>query len=392
MRAPMHLWPNFSHRLPFCSLMAVMLSLFALPGCGQDAPTPTTSTNTGSNPVPDPIDFVSLTGANFEDPNTSPTCPFEYSCAALPGEPTAHLRAGSCQERHFRVNADGSRTFLNEHERTHRTGGWLTKLTEDNLELSITYSGSRIKSYELMRGLDRSDATEKEYTYSRDGLSAVMARRDDQNILEQTFTYDEQGRLATDFTKRLIEEDGSISRTSRHYQYTGEREREVWRDLDVDGQLSSPDKLQQRHRWNEDGLLESIAQGLDSPTQTLTYIYSEAQRIDGITSTLAEMTNPLYTFTYQTPQLPSNDEEDTPITGDTTPRISEIIVGQNILRLELVRDESLTLQRVQLLDGEDRLAYEVELEGSSCDRTIHTWIRAMDHYWRDAQPPAMLGQ
>lgn len=393
MRASMHLWsPSSRPGARFPATLSLLLAL-ALFGCDLDAPQPTKADNSDTGQMPSPIDFAALTGANFADPNTSPTCPFTWSCAPLPGEPTAHLRSGTCKERHFRVNADESRTFLNEHERTHRAGAWLTQLSEDNLDLEVTYSGNRIKSYKLAEGLTRSEATEVEYTYGRNGLTTVVALKGEQNVLDQSFEYDEEGRLLTDFTRRLIEEDSSISRTARHFQYTGQREREVWRDLDVDGQLSSPDKLQARHRWDEDGLLESVTDISETSSIPRTYTYSSEGLIEGITTTTAEMTSPLYSFEYLTPTSPEEEDQTPPVNADTSARIASITLGQNLLRLDLVRDDALALQRAQLHDDEDRLVYEVELEGSSCERTIHTWIQAMDHYHRDAQPPGgLLGQ
>lgn len=349
-----------------CSFVLCALHLM---GCEEEAPTPGNIQNNDTMGPP-AVNFVEIVGRNAADPNTSALCPLGITCAPLPGEPTGLFTVGTCDESHFEVMSDGTRTFVDEVERTHLSSGRLAALTSDRGNYTLSYSGTRIKnlSFEPALGGDVARIVDFEYVLTR--LSGINTQQDSDLTEEQSFTYDEQGRTATSFAK-LLQPDGTFLRQSHIYNYTGEQGREIWRDLDVNEELSEPDELQSSSSWLANGLLDTITtfESTDASSTTLTYAYNADGMITGTTLSAMETTLASHTFTY--------DEES---------RLMGIGFGEQEHRLALTRNETQQLSRAQIIDAEDRVLYEIEMSGSSCDRPINTWIgQVMEHMPEDAE-------
>jgi YD repeat-containing protein len=334
-----------------------VLCALALMGCEEVTPTPVDIQNNDTMGPPD-IDFIEIIGKNAEDPNTSAQCPLGITCAPLPGEPTNMLTAGTCDESHFKVMSDGTRAFVDEVERTHLSNGRLAALTSDRGNYTLSYSGTRIQNLTFEPALAGGVARSVDFEYVLTRLSDIKTTQGSDVIKEQSFTYDEQRRTATSFTK-LRQPDGTFLRQSHIYNYTGEQAREIWQDLDVNKALSEPDELQSSSAWLANGLLDTRTtfDGADASGSSLSYVYNADGLLTGTTLATMETTLATHTFTY--------DEES---------RLMGIGFGQQAPRLALTRDEAQQLSLAQIIDAEDRVLHEIEMSGSSCDRPINTWI------------------
>ena len=353
------------HLMFHCSASALPLRpsflLFTLTGtlilsaCGPDPVDPVASNPPMMQDDEEAIDFIAITGTNLQDPNTSPFCPFTQSCPPLPGEPTESLSSGTCEEKHFIANTDGSRTFVNESKRIHTLLAKLSELEDDHGVYEVTYENGKIKSYSY--DPKSGSTSETSYTYTLGRLATSEVSVAGRVIDEQSFTYDDLGRVSTHFSK-VLTQGNSYQRTSQVYQYSEdeERTRQLWDDLDVDNAISEPDRLSQAHTWNEDGLLESYAQFDVNGEQreSLDYTYEDGV-ITGI-HRVTDTSTPLYTFTF-------NDEKT---------HLMSLTLGEGHTLL-MERSEDQTLEQVTLKQGEETI-YEVELSGA-CDRTAHTWIQ-----------------
>ncbi len=341
--------------------------ILLLTGCDPEPPQPVELSNNNSTPTPE-VDFDELLGQNVDDPNTSVSCPLGISCALLPGESSEPLTSGSCEESHFRVKEGGARTFVDEVTRTHRTGGRLASLESDLGTYTIGIGTSRITSF-VFEPQVVGERVAMSFTYRNSRLSEVTTERDGTTVEERTYTYDADNRTATAFVKTR-QPDGSFVRTSQVYNYTGERTREIWQDLDVNEVLSEPDMLASRSNWREDGLLDTHTsfEG-DEEANTVSFLYDDEGRITGKQTRQGETLVEEITFVYNAEQG----------------LLERISFGEMAHSLVLTRDEDLALVNAQLRSADDTTLYEIEMSGSSCERPLNVWLQAVER-WMAEEP------